>query len=192
MLLVIILAPQPFYHWLRFSLDDHTLGWLHSHCPSAPTKPESTEEMRLQQRNMWCGARGGDGPGTISGRGGRCLSSVAAGRPCDRLQTLVRARWWGEDAARNPRGPGWRELAGTFGCPWGGSGTEVPSGWKWNRSQPCQGASELGFPRPMLGKMQSEAARRAGEPSRQGEDSPSEGFGCHDLLAQTDARCPAG
>ena len=42
----------------------------------------------------------------------------------------------------------------------------APSGWEWNRSQPCQGATELGFPRPMLGKMQSEAARRAGELSR--------------------------
>ena len=27
----------------------------------------------------------------ISGRGGQCLSSVAAGRPCDRLRTLGRA-----------------------------------------------------------------------------------------------------
>ena len=42
-----------------------------------------------------------------------------------RLGTLGRARWWGEDAARDPRGPGWRELAGTFGCPLGGSGTDV-------------------------------------------------------------------
>ena len=38
------------------------------------------------------GAREGDGPGTIWGRGGRCLSSVAAGRLCDRLRMLVRAR----------------------------------------------------------------------------------------------------
>ena len=38
------------------------------------------------------GARESDGPGTIWGRGGRCLSSVAAGRLCDRLRMVVRAR----------------------------------------------------------------------------------------------------
>ena len=38
------------------------------------------------------GAREGDGPGTIWGRGARCLSSVAAGRLCDSLRMLVRAR----------------------------------------------------------------------------------------------------
>ena len=71
------------------------------------------------------GAREGDGAGTISSKRGQCLSSAAAGRPCDRLGTLGRARWRGEDAARDPRGAGWRELAGTFGCPLGGSGTGV-------------------------------------------------------------------
>ena len=39
--------------------------------------------------------------------------------------------------------------------------------------------------------MQSEAARRAGEPSGEGEDASSEGLGGHQLLAQTDARGPA-
>ena len=53
------------------------------------------------------------------------------------------------------------------------------------------GATELGLPRPALGKMQGEAARRAGEPSGQGEDPPPEGLGGHHLLAQTDARGPA-
>ena len=48
---------------------------------------------------------------------------------------------------------------------WRVSGGRAPSGWEWNGSQPGQGATELGFPRPALGKMQSEAARRAGEPS---------------------------
>ena len=71
------------------------------------------------------GAREGDGAGTISGKWGQCLSSAAAGRPCDRLGTLGRARWRGEDAGRDSRGAGWRELAGTFGCPLGGSGTGV-------------------------------------------------------------------
>ena len=44
----------------------------------------------------------------------------------------------------------------------------------------------------MLGKMQGEAARRAGEPSRQSEEPPPEGLGGHGLLAQTDPRRPAG
>ena len=44
----------------------------------------------------------------------------------------------------------------------------------------------------MLGKMQSEAARRAGEAARQSKEPPPEGLGGHDLLAQTDSRRPAG
>ena len=59
--------------------------------------------------------------GHDSGKWGRCLSSAAAGRPCDRLGTLGRARWRGEDAARGARGPDWREFAGTFGWADGGS-----------------------------------------------------------------------
>ena len=43
-----------------------------------------------------------------------------------------------------------------------------------------------------LGKMQGEAARRAGEPSGQGEEPPPEGLGGHDLLTEADPRCPAG
>ena len=67
----------------------------------------------------------------------------------------------------------------------------LPSGRKWQGAQSCQGATELGFPGPALGKMQSEAARRAGEPSGQGEEASPEGLGGHHLLTQTDARCPA-
>ena len=59
--------------------------------------------------------------GHDSGIWGRCLSSAAAGRPCNRLGTLGRARWRGEDAARGARGPDWREFAGTFGWADGGS-----------------------------------------------------------------------
>ena len=59
--------------------------------------------------------------GHDSGKWGRCLSSAAAGRPCDRLGTLGRARWRGEDAARGARGADWREFAGTFGWADGGS-----------------------------------------------------------------------
>ena len=40
--------------------------------------------------------------------------------------------------------------------------------------------------------MQSEAARRAGEPSGEGEEASSEGLGGYQLLTQTDARGPAG
>ena len=58
----------------------------------------------------------------------------------------------------------------------------------WNGLQPGQGATELGFPRPALGEMQSEAARRAGDPSHQSEDPPPEGLGDHGPLAQTNTR----
>ena len=44
----------------------------------------------------------------------------------------------------------------------------------------------------MLGKMQSEPARRASEPSGQGEDSSSERLGSRDPFTQADAGCPAG
>ena len=71
-----------------------------------------------------------------------------------------------EYAAGDSRGLGWREFAGTFGCPLGGPVAGRPSGGEWNGSQPRLGPAELGFPGPMLGKMQSEAARRAGDPSR--------------------------
>ena len=72
------------------------------------------------------------------------------------------------------------------------SGRQAPSGRKWQGAQSSEGATELGFPGPALGKMQSEAARRVGEPSGEGEEPPPEGLGGYDLLAQTDARRPAG
>ena len=74
---------------------------------------------------------------------------------------------------------------------WMGQALTAPSGRKWQRSQSSDGAIELGFPGPALGQMQSEAARRAGEPSGHGEEASPEGLGGHHLLAQTDARCPA-
>ena len=40
--------------------------------------------------------------------------------------------------------------------------------------------------------MQGEAARRAGEPSDQGEEASPKGLGGYQLLTQTDARGPAG
>ena len=51
---------------------------------------------------------------------------------------------------------------------------------------------ELGFPRPAPGEMQSEAARRAGDPSHQSEDPPPEGLGGYGPFAQTNPRRPAG
>ena len=85
-------------------------------------------------------------------------------------------------------------LAERAGASWGdvGSVADRQSGWDWNRSQPCQGATELVFPGPTLGQMQSELARRAGEPSGQGEEPSPERLGGYDLLTQTDPRCPAG
>ena len=59
-------------------------------------------------------------------------------------------------------------------------------------SQPGQGAIELGFPGPALWDIQGEAARRAGNPSRQTEEASSEGLGGYDLLTQADPRRPAG
>ena len=51
-----------------------------------------------------------------------------------------------------------------------------------------------GLPRANAGnpwQMQSELARRVGEPSGHGKEAASQGHGGHDLLAQTDARRPA-
>ena len=42
---------------------------------------------------------------------------------------------------------------------WTGQAPSAPSGRQWQGSQSSQGASELGFPRPALGKMQCEATR---------------------------------
>ena len=72
------------------------------------------------------------------------------------------------------------------------SGGRAPSGRKWQGSQSSEGATELGFPGPALWKMQSEAARRVGEPSGEGEEASSEGLGGYQLLTQTEPRGPAG
>ena len=71
------------------------------------------------------------------------------------------------------------------------SGGRAPSRGERQRSQSSEGATELVFPGPALGQMQSEAARRVGEPSGEGEEASSEGLGGYQLLAQTDARGPA-
>ena len=76
---------------------------------------------------------------------------------------------------RELRCAGWREdtQQGTLAtgvardCGDVGSVAGWPSGRERNGLQPGQGATELGFPRPAPGEMQSEAARRAGDPSHQ-------------------------
>ena len=98
----------------------------------------------------------------------------AVGRKCPSRSELARV---GDDV----------QLAG-----WRVSGRRAPSGWEWQGAQSSEGATELVFPGPALGKMQSEAARRAGEPSGEGEEPPPEGLGGHHRLAQPDARRPAG
>ena len=68
-----------------------------------------------------------------------------------------------------------------------GQAPAVPSGRKWQGAQSCQGATELVFPGPALGKMQSKAAGRTGEPSGHREEAAAEGFGGHHLLAQRES-----
>ncbi len=92
----------------------------------------------------------------------------------------------------NSRGPGWREFAGPSVVRWVARSPTAPSGREWNGSQSGQGATELGFPRPALGKMQGEAAGRAGDSSGEGEEPPPEGLGGHHLLTQTGPGCPTG
>ena len=114
-----------------------------------------------------------------------------------RAPMAVCGRWAGQDGRERTQQ---ETLADRAGASWWGRSVgrwvaqapTLPSGWKWNRSQPCQGAAELGFSRPSLGQMQGQPARRAGEPSDQTEEASSEGLGGHDLLAQADAGRPAG
>ena len=78
---------------------------------------------------------------------------------------LVRVcgRWAGRDGGERTQqealadrgGASWR---GRSVVRWVAQAPTLPSGRKWNRSQPGQGATELGFPRPALGQMQGEAA----------------------------------
>ena len=105
------------------------------------------------------------------GHGGRIRQAV--GRKCPSRTGLARV---GDDV----------QLAG-----WRVSGRRAPSGWEWQGAQSSEGATELVFPGPTLWKMQSEAARRTGEPSGEGEEPPPEGLGGHHRLAQTEPRRPA-
>ena len=99
----------------------------------------------------------------------------------------LRCAGWREDTQQGTPATGVARDCGDVGSVAG-----WPSGREWNGLQPGQGATELGFPRPAAGEMQSEAARRAGDPSHQSEDPPPEGLGDHGPLAQTNPRRPAG
>ena len=64
-----------------------------------------------------------------------------------------RAEFGRVQARGAPRGLTWRELAGTFSGPDGGSAADgAPSGWEWQGAQSSEGATELGFPGPALGR----------------------------------------
>ena len=72
------------------------------------------------------------------------------GRLCDCLRTLSRARWQDrtrQEARADRAGASWR---GRSVVRWMAQAPALPSGRKWNRSQPGQGTIELGFPRPAL------------------------------------------
>ena len=87
----------------------------------------------------------------------------------------------------------WREFAGTFSWPDGGSVAVV-------RRQEGRGSARNLARAPLnwasqgqrWGRCKVRRARRAGEPSGHGKEAASQGLGGHDLLAQTDARGPAG
>ena len=151
-----------------------------------PNPPKDTDGRREDSGR---GARELQGrwPGLHWGRwevDGR--SSVAAWGPYVRLRELRCAGWRENMQQGTLADRGGASLRGRWvSCRW-------PSGREWNGSQPGQGAAELGFPGPALWQMQGEAARRAGNPSRQTEEPSSEGLGGHDLLTQTNPRRPAG
>ena len=120
--------------------------------------------LALEQRVRGMGARRF---GPDSNKWGRWRSAVVVRGANGGPWRWRWARSAGQHAVGDHPGAGWRELAGTFGCPVVGQSPTVPSGWEWNGSQPGQGAAELGFPRPAPGKMQSEAAReRVSRPAR--------------------------
>ena len=119
------------------------------------------------------------------------------GRPADGLQAPHRApkALCGSCDARDgerirSRGlsrPGWREIAGTLGQLQ--AGRQAGNGMACSRAKARLNWVSQGQRRV---EMQSEAARRAGDPSHQSEDPPPEGLGDHGPLAQTNPRRPAG
>ena len=94
------------------------------------------------------------------------MGPVAAFRQPRGDLVAVCGRWQGEMAGRgrskrHSRTGGDASLRGGWVVWWMG---QTPSGrrWQWQGEQPSEGATELGFPGPVLGKMQSEAAGPCG------------------------------
>ena len=147
-------------------------------------KPESTDGRREGWANWDEGAYKGESLGSIgtdvtrqrvfSSRTGLGERSMEAGN-----RVILRP-----DAAGCTRGPADASLEAL------GRWRIASSGWEWDGSQSGQGESGLLSPGPAQGKMQSESARRAGKPSGHREGASPQGLGGHQLLAQTDARCP--
>ena len=158
----------------RWSLFLQTLSLLH-HFLGLYSAGSSAHLSLLSPRALSCPQSGSDStypPVQISGATSLCGSCGCAG--------------WREDTQQGTLATGVARDCGDVGSVAG-----WPSGRERNGLQPGQGATELGFPRPAPGEMQSEAARRAGDPSHQSEDPPPEGLGDHGPLAQTNPRRPA-
>ena len=142
----------------------------------SPNPPKDTDGRREDRRRgmrelqgRWPGLDG------VDGRSAEGLQSP------HRPPMAVCGNWDARDGKRI----GIRELPRTWLVRVGGDVESVAcwrSGWEWNGSQSGQGSIELGFPGPTLGKMQGEAARRAGDPSGEREDPTAEGFGGYQLI----------
>ena len=135
-------------------------------------KPESTDAERPWGLEQGVRAVGRDGPRSIpiNGAGGGLWLSLGA-------PMAVLGSGAGRGRRDSMQGKTIADRAGAtlwggWVVWWTGQAPSAPSGRQWQGSQSSQGASELGFPRPALGKMQSEAARRAGEPSGHREEAP--------------------
>ena len=173
-------VPHQYWRWwaARVSVQGRTLVL-------SPNPPKDTDGRREDSGRGWVRELQGRWPGVgVDGRPAAGLQSPH--RAPKALCGSCDARDGERIRSRGLSRPGWREIAGTLGqfAGW-------PSGRERNGLQPGQGATELGFPRPAPGEMQSEAARRAGDPSHQSEDPPPEGLGDHGPLAQTNPRRPA-
>ena len=157
-----------------------------------PVSDEKASCISRTHRTGWRRRRNGD-----KGHGGTIVP-VDFGRVAsmDGLRWSCRAAHRGTGRRRRRSLAGLARVWGTFGCWWvrvaGRLPPPPPSGREWNGAQSGQGATELLTPEPTLGQMESEATCRAGEPSGDREGPPPEGLGGYQLLAQTDARRPAG
>ena len=83
--------------------------------PTPTPKPESTEGVALQQRKGRRVAKGGDGSGRIQGRWVRWRPFGSRVETLWPFADVGRARWRGEDAARDTGGPGVTRVCGAVG-----------------------------------------------------------------------------